>query len=238
MTISPPRLPHLRGTHPHWEGFVVHLPSPRAIVRHAWLPLLEGTVGPAVLFYVVLVLAGFRGALVAALAWAYLAAGRRLLRRERVPGILLLSLALVTQRSVVAFVTGSPFLYFIQPTAGTFIVALLFLGSVVIRRPLAERLARDFCPLDPDLLSRTFVRQFFLRISLLWCAVLVTNAGFVLYLLLASSLHAFVIERTLASAVLTVGGIVLSVLWFLRAMRTAGVPVRWGGAPTSATSPC
>ena len=238
MTISPPRLPHLRGTYPHWEGFVVHLPSPRAIVRHAWLPLIEGTVGPAVLFYVVLAAAGFRGALIAALAWAYLAAGRRVIRRERAPGILLLSLALVTQRSIVAFVTGSPFLYFIQPTAGTFFVALLFLGSVVIRRPLAERLAHDFCPLDPDLLSRKFVRQFFLRVSLLWCAVLVANAGFVLYLLLVSSLHAFIIEKTLASAVLTVGGIALSVLWFIRTMRTAGIPVRWGGAPASSTSLC
>ncbi len=83
------------------------------------------------------------------------------------------------------------------------VVAALFLVSVVARRPLAERLAHDFCPLDPDVLVRPFVRRFFLRVSLLWGAVLATQAGFVLWLLLVSSLRAFVVERQLVNSVLT-----------------------------------
>jgi hypothetical protein len=208
-------------------GSVLHLPSPRAFARHALPQLLESTIGPAVLFYVVLVLAGFRGALLAALGWSYLATARRVLRRQRVPGLLILGIVLVSLRTAVSFVTGSAFLYFVQPTAGTFLVAVLFLGSVFARRPLAQHLAHDFLPLDPDLVARPHVKQFFMRISLLWSLVLLTNAGFVLWLLLESSLRAFVIERSVVSAVLTVGGVVLSTLWFLRTMRGQGIAVHW-----------
>jgi intracellular septation protein A len=209
---------------------VLHLPSPRAFVRHALPSLIESTIGPAVLFYLVLVTAGFRGALIAALAWSYLAAGRRLVRRQRVSGMLLLGLLLISLRTLVAFATGSAFLYFVQPTAGTFLVAVIFLVTAMARRPLIERLAHDFCPLDPELFKRDFLRRFFLRVSLLWAVVLTTQAGFVLMLLLRSSLRAFVIERTLVSGVLTAGGITLSVLWFVRSMRQHGIAVRFNSA--------
>ena len=63
--------------------------------------------------------------------------------------------------------------------------------------------------------------------------VLLVNSGFVLWLLLASSLHAFVIERTLVTWVLMGGGIVLSTLWFVRTMRRAGIAVRFGAIGAS-----
>jgi hypothetical protein len=202
----------------------------RAVARHALPALVESTIGPGVLFYVVLVLAGFRGALIAALAWSLLAALRRVARRERLPAILVLGLFLLTARTAVAYATGSAFLYFVQPTASTFLVAVLFVVSVVARRPLAERLAHDFCPLDPDMLVRPIVRRFFLRVSLLWGVVLATQAGFVLWLLFVSSLRAFVVERQLVSSVLTAAGVIVSVVWFVRAMRREGLAVRFTGA--------
>lgn len=208
----------------------LHLPSPRAFVRHALPGLIESTIGPGALFYLVLVTAGFHGAVLAALGWSYLAAARRLFRRERLPGLLVLGIVLVSMRTFIAFATGSAFLYFIQPTAGTFLVAVIFLVTAVAGRPLVERLAHDFCPLDPELLKRPFLRAFFLRVSWLWAVVLTTNAAFVLLLLLRSSVAAFVVERTVVSAVLTGGGVVLSVVWFIRAMRQHGIVVRFSGA--------
>jgi hypothetical protein len=200
------------------------------MLRHALPALIESTVGPGLLFYVVLLVSGFRGAIIAALVWSVLAALRRVVRRERLPAILLLSLGLLMARTVVAYATGSAFLYFVQPTASTFLVAALFLVSVVARRPLAERFAHDFCPLDPAVLVRPFVRRFFLRVSLLWGVVLATQAGFVLWLLLVSSLRAFVVERQVVSSVITAAGIAISVLWFVRVMRRAGVAVRFSRA--------
>jgi len=206
------------------------LPSLRAVVHHALPALLDSTIVPGALFYLVLVLDGFRGALIAALAWSLLALVRRLVRGQKVPAVLVLSVVLVSARTVVAYVTGSAFLYFVQPTASTFLVAVLFLVTAVARRPIIERLAHDFCPLDPEMFARPFVRRFFLRLSLLWFVVLATQAGFIMWLLLESSVRTFVLERSLVSAVLTVGGITLSTLWFVRIMRGAGLTVAFSGA--------
>jgi uncharacterized membrane protein len=210
------------------------LPSPRQFARHALPSVLESTIAPGVLFYVVLLVAGFKGALIAALAWSYLAAGRRALRRERLPALLWLGIVLLTARSAIAFATGSAFLYFVQPMVGTAVVAVLFAASAVAGRPLVERLAHDFCPLDPELMARPFVRRFFLRLSVLWSIVLLTNAGFVLWLLLETSVRAFVVEKTVVSWTLTAGGIALSTLWFRRIMRGQGIAVRFSGRRAAA----
>jgi len=209
---------------------VVHLPSPRNSAQHALPALLEGVIVPFGLFYLVLLTWGFRGALITGLTWSLLALARRLWRGERPPATLVMGTVLLTVRTVISFITGSTFLYFVQPSAATAAVALLFLASAIVRRPLTERLACDFCPLDPVVLARPAVRRFFIQISLLWAVVLLTNAGFVIWLLLTASLHAFVLERTALSWSLTGTGIVVSTLWFLRCMHRAGIAVRWGGA--------
>ena len=216
------------------SGHTLRLPSLGAFARHALPPLVESTIGPAVLFYLVLVTDGFKGALIAALAWSYLAIIRRLVRRERISGMLALGVVLVTMRTAVAFATGSAVAYFIQPTAGTFLVAVIFLITAVAGRPLVERMAHDFCPIDPEFFARPFLRRFFLRVSWLWAVVLTVNAGSVLWLLFTSPLKDFVVERTLVSTGLTVGGVTLSVVWFVRVMREHGISVRFNG-PVVAT---
>jgi hypothetical protein len=192
--------------------------------------VLDSAIVPGALFYVVLVTAGFRGALLAALGCSVLAVVLRVARRRAVPALLVLSIAMVALRTVVAYATGSAFLYFIQPTASTFVVALLFLVTAVAGRPMIERLAHDFCPLRPEMMARPLVRRFFRRVSFLWSVVLAVQAGFVLWLLLASSVRAFVLERSIVNAVLTAGGITLSTLWFVRVMRQSGLTVRFSEA--------
>ncbi|HMD45863.1 MAG TPA: VC0807 family protein [Acidimicrobiales bacterium] len=215
---------------------ILHLPSPIASVRHSLPALLEGVVAPFAFFYVFLLLTGFRGALVAGLVWGYVALGFRLVRKERPSATLILGTALLTVRSVISFATGSALVYFVQPAAATAMVAVLFGVSAMAGRPIIERLALDFCPLDPGVMGRPSVRRFFVQISLLWTVVLLANAGFVLWLLVTSSLHAFVIERALVNWTLTGIGTAVSVVWFLHSMRRAGIAVRWGRAPAPASA--
>jgi hypothetical protein len=210
------------------QGEHLSLPSPFAALRQAWPVVLEAMLGPLALFYLVLVTVGFRGALVAALVWSCVALGRRIKRGERVSTLLLLGTGLLIVRTVVSFVTGSAFLYFAQPTAGMVVISLVLVGSAVLRRPFTQRFARDFCPIDPELLSRPCIRRFFIRISLLWASVLMLNAGIVFWLLLSSSLRAFVLERTAVTWSLTIAAIFLSVTRFVAAMRRDGVTVEWG----------
>jgi uncharacterized membrane protein len=199
------------------------LPVPRltALARHATPHLLEATLIPLALFYGGLQLFGLWGALVAALVWSYTSLLRRLVARRRVPGILLLGIIGLTARTALALVTGSAFLYFLQPTLGTGLVATVFIGSVVLGRPLAQRLAADFVPLPESLLAHDGVRRFFRRISLLWAGVFLANAGISLWLLVSQSLSTFLWTRTLVSIALTAGAVAISTLAFRRCVTAA-----------------
>jgi len=212
------------------DGSFLRMPVPLAAIRHAIPIVIEGVVGPLALFYVVLVTAGFRGALIAALSWSYLALGRRLFRGERVSMLLLFGIILITLRTVIALVTGSAFAYFAQPTAGTFVISLVLFGSAILGRPFTQRFAHDFCPIDPEIMKRPLVRRFFIRISVLWATVLMLNAGLVLWLLLSTSLRSFVIERSVVTYGLTAVAIFFSITRFIAMMRHDNIRVEWARA--------
>jgi hypothetical protein len=207
------------------------MPAPRAALRHAAPVVFEGIIGPLVLFYATLLIFGFRGALISALCWSYVAVIRRIRRGERITALLMLGTLLLTLRTTVAFVTGSAFVYFIQPMAGAVCVAVVLLISAALRRPFTQRFAHDFCPLSPELLARPRVQKFFVQISVVWAAVLLLNAGLVLWMLLSSSLKMFILERTAATWSLTAAAIAISILGFTSAMRSDDVTVHWGSAP-------
>ncbi len=129
----------------------------------------------------------------------------------------------VTARTAVAIASGSVVVYFLQPTLGTALVAGAFLLSVPLGRPLAERLARDFCPIPTGVLAQTPVRQFFLRITLLWAFTQLANASLTLWLLLSQSLATFLVAKTLVSWGLTGSAILVSTIWFRRSMTRHGI---------------
>jgi hypothetical protein len=212
------------------EGSLLLMPPPRKALRHALPVVLEGVVGPLVVFYLLLVLTGFRGALIAALSWSYIALGRRLLKGERVSMLLLFGTILLTMRTVIAFVTGSAFVYFAQPTVGTVAISVALLVSAVVGRPFTQRFAHDFCPMHPDIMSRPLVRRFFIRISVLWATVLMLNAALVFWLLVSSSLRSFVIERSAVTYGLTAIAIFFSITGFMAMMRHDGITVQWANS--------
>jgi len=216
------------------SGGILKMPAPAAALRHAVPVVLEAIIAPLALFYLVLTLWGFRGALIAALGWSFLALARRLHRGERISMLLLLGTLLLTLRTTVSFITGSAFLYFAQPMAGTIVIAFVLFGSALLGRPFTQRFAGDFCPMDPELLARPLVQRFFVRISVLWATVLLVNAGFVLWLLVTSSLHAFVLERAAVTYTLTACAIYLSIRQFVVMMRGDGITVQWGAGSDAA----
>ena len=215
------------------------MPRLRTLARHAAPHVIEGTVVPLALFLLTLHFVGVWGAVLIGLGWTYVAVARRLLTGQRVPGILLLTAVTLTARTVIAMASGSVVVYFLQPTLGTALVAGAFLLSVPLGRPLAERLARDFCPIPSGVLAHAPVRRFFLQISLLWALTQLANATVTLWLLLSQSLATFLVAKTLVSWGLTGSAILVSTLWFRRSMRRHGVlaPRRaLATAPAPATS--
>jgi hypothetical protein len=210
-----------------------HFEIPRlgALARHAVPNIIEGTIIPVGLFLLMLRFLGLWGAMLVGLGWSYTAIARRVVSRRPVPGVMILGAVTLTARSALAFATGSSFVYFLQPTLGTALVATAFLLSVPLGRPLAQRLAADFCPIPPHVMANAHVRRFFLQISLLWALTGFLNASLALWLQISQSVGTFVLVKSLSSGVITVTAIAVSVLWFKRSMARHGViPARVSAA--------
>ena len=194
------------------------LPRMGGLLRHAAPRVFEGAIAPVAVFLLALHFLGVVGAIVAGLGFAYGIIGWRLLTRRRVPGLLVIGAVSLTARSALAIASGSIFVYFLQPTLGTALVATVFLASVGAGRPLAGRLARDFCPIPDDVATTVPMRRFFTQITLLWAVTQLLNAAVAMWLLLSQSVGVFVVTRTVSSITLSALAVTLSVLWFRRSM--------------------
>jgi hypothetical protein len=200
------------------------------VLRHAFPVILESVVAPFAAYYCVLLLSGFREALLSALAWSYCLIARRVIRNERVSTMLMLGTALLTVRTIISYITGSAFVYFIQPTVSAFAASFLLVFTAIIGRPFTQRFTHDFCPLTSELLARPSVHRFFVRVSFLWAVAMFLNGAVVLALLLTASRQSFPVERLGATLSVTATAIFWSIIWFTRAMRHDGVTVRFVSA--------
>lgn len=203
----------------------IEIPSLRALARHALPNIVEGTVLPLAVFLVALKIAGVWGAMAAGLAFSYGLIARRLLTGRRVPGVLLIGALTLTARTLLSLASGSVFVYFLQPSLGTALVATTFLLSVAVKRPLAQRLAHDFCPFEPEVFGNRHVTEFFRQISLLWSFTQFANAAVTIWLLLSQSLTTYVVASRFVSLGLTTTAITLSTLWFRHSMARHGILV-------------
>lgn len=199
------------------------LPKLRAIARHAVPNLVECTLVPTLIFSVVLQLSGLIPASLAALGWSYTMLVRRLIMRMRVPGLLMLTCLGLTVRTVVVVASGSAFIYFLQPIAATTLVGLTFLASSMTKSPMVDRLAKDFCPLTDDIVGLHRVKRLFRRLTIMWAAVNLLNAGVTCWLLLTQSVAVFVAVKPLSAMAVTWSAVAVTVMWSLRVARQEGL---------------
>ncbi len=199
---------------------VAKLPLLTAVARRGLPNLIEATIVPAVMFFVVVTTVNAPLAMAAVLAWAYVAILRRVVRGARVPAILVLATLGLTVRTLVGLVSGSTFAYFLQPIATTVALAAVFLGSVLIGRPVIARLAHDFCPIAPEVAGRPAVLRLFGGLTVLWAGVHAATAAITLGMLVSMPVATFVAVKTVACLAVTVGAIVVTIFWALRIVRS------------------
>jgi len=191
-----------------------------AVGRRSLPHLLEATLIPAVLFYLAMMFLGTGAAMVIVLGWTYGAVFRRAMQGHRIPGVLILATIGLTMRTIVGILSGSAFMYFIQPVATTVVLAGVFLGSALIGRPLIARLAGDFCPMDDAIGQRPPVAELFSGLTLLWAGIHLLNAAATFGLLVLLPLHTFVAIKTGASLAITFAGILCTISWAMRTARS------------------
>jgi hypothetical protein len=182
--------------------------------------LLEATVVPTMLFYVLLVTIGPGAAMIGVLCWTFFAVARRLARGRAIPSILLLATVGLTVRTLVGIVSGSTFAYFVQPIATTVVLAVIFAGSVAIGRPVVARFASDFCDLAPEITDRPRVVHLFKWLTLLWAGVHIVTSAATFGMLISMPTATYVLLKTVACLSITVSAIVLTVSCSIRTART------------------
>ncbi len=202
-------------TVPHWQD----------IARHAVPNVVEGKLIPAAIFIGVLQFGGTRSAVLGALAWALLAMALRAQRKKPISGLLWLTTLTLLGRTAAALATGSALVYFIQPTVATSLVAAAFILSVPMRRPLAERLAMDFCPLDDSTRAHPVLQRFFRDVSLWWGFTSAVNFVVTLWSLLSHSPTTFVVLKSVLGPITTTLTLGVAALWFRVLMGRSGTAV-------------
>jgi intracellular septation protein A len=181
----------------------VDRPGLGAVVRRLAVSLLIACAVPATVFYVCLRLEGVWTAIFAALVWSYGAIAWRALTRRRTSGLLILTAVVMTGRTLVALLTDSTYLYFLQPIISDGLLGVTFLVTLATARPMVARLAGDFYPMDEELHVRPRIRRLFWYLTLGWAALCLGKATMTLWLLQSQSLETFVLVKSVSVLLLT-----------------------------------
>ena len=206
---------------------VIELPGWRPIVQKVCTTLALVSALPMAVFYVVLSLYGLRAAALATVSLYYGALVIKVLRRKPILAAALLTAGLLSIRTVVMFLTGSAFIYFLQPVAGTVGLATVIAASALAGRPILDRLAHEFCPFPAELSVRLREQPFFARLSAVWAVTYLINAVGTIWLLRTMSVGGFVVLKSVLGPALTITAVATSLLYFHLAMRSQDVRIRW-----------
>ena len=208
-----------------------HLPL--AARRGARL-LLETVVVPTMILYTCMVTIGSIAGLIGVLVWCAVTVAVRMATMGRVPGVLLLSITMLVGRTALALALSSVYVYLLQPVAGSMFMAVLFIGSALVGRPITLRLAQDFVHLPVRMTEDRRVRRMFVQVSLLWGISRLLDAGMSLGVL-HWGIAAGVFSRGLFSGLLTALSVGACSYWgWSRLRRIEGLRFRFGSRPAGA----
>ncbi|MCW2596739.1 MAG: hypothetical protein QOJ37_4221 [Pseudonocardiales bacterium] len=203
------------------------MPGWRPIARKVLTTLLMVSLLPMAVFYTTISLYGLRPAVLATVGLYYAGILAQVVRRKPVFAAALLGAGLLSIRAVVTFLTGSAFMYFLQPVACTVATATVFAATALAGRPVLDRLAHEFCPFPEELSEQLREARFFSRLSVVWTCTYLFNAVGTVWLLTNASLGGFMLIKSVMSPVVTVAAVVVSYLVFRVTMRHQNVTIRW-----------
>lgn len=198
----------------------------RGVMSRIASSLMLAVVVPATLLWAMIRLFDVKTAIIVCLIWMVVAMGWRYATNRPVSGLLLLSLGILTIKTAFTLVTGSSFVYFVQPVFADVAVSAVFLCSLWTSRPVIGRLAPDFYPMSASVAARPEIRLHFRRLTLLWGLVIAVKGGITLWLLESLSTANFVLIKGGAIMTLTLTAAVVTIAWSYVVVRQQGLLCR------------
>jgi uncharacterized protein DUF3159 len=196
--------------------------SLRAVLADNGPRLLRDAVGPVLVFYVgwktlglVVGIFGATAVTTASFIW------ERRHGRTGLGASIGFTIALV--QAVTGLLSGSARWYFAPGVIANTLGGLVFLGSVVIGRPLAAVFASESYPFPPELKASRPFRRVFGRISLVWAAYLLGRGVLRLSMLVYTSIEAFLVVSVLSGIPLSAALMTWSFWYAVRGLRSPAV---------------
>jgi hypothetical protein len=191
-------------------------PLLKAVARRGLPGILEASLTPAAIFLLTRSLAGTRSAMLAVLLWGCVSVAWRKTRGRTPPALVVVALCGLVVRTLVGVVSGSTFAYFVQPVATMVAIAVVFVLSVLVGRPLIARIAHDFCPIAPEVASRPAVLRLFAGLTVLWAGAQLLTAAATIGMLLSLDTTLFVVLKPIVSLSISAAAVTVTIWWALR----------------------
>lgn len=212
----------------------IELPRPlRLLGTLAW-SLIESAGLPLAALAVFAWLYGRDAGLLAGLGATWLTAVIRKIASGSVPSLLTISAVVLTLQTAMVLATGQLWIYLLQFPVANLIMSVLFARTARGPSPLVGRLAAEMFALRQPGGHHLGLHRFFQHATWLWAGVFFLLTVGLGVLMVTEPLRAFVMLSTAVTVGLTAAGIGVSVLWFVAALRRAGLRLRFAPAKAAA----
>src|SRR5207248_2292802 len=146
-------------------------PTLRSVARRFGRRGLVDAVAPLVIFLVGNQTLGLGWAMAGATAWAVGVMIVRRAKRQSIGLFLWVSLGFVLVRGAAGIASHSDAVYFGPGVVNNFVIGLVFVGSVIVRRPIVGMIAPVFYPFTDEVKAHPAYRRVFGRLTLAWGAL-------------------------------------------------------------------
>jgi hypothetical protein len=201
------------------------------LVRTAGWNLAESFGLPTGCYILAAWLGGRDAGLWAMLAAIWFTAGMRKLVTRSVPGLVAISLMVLTLQTLAAIATGNLLIFLLHFPLANLGLCVLFARTARGHSPIAERLAAEVIGLRCPAVHRLPMNRFFQRVTLLWAGVFLLLAVSLGALLAAVPFATYVPVWAVTTIILIAAGIAASIVWLRSVTRRLGIGFRFTAAP-------
>jgi uncharacterized membrane protein len=208
----------------------LELPRPTALLRTIGWNIAESFGLPTGAYVLAAWLGGRDAGLWAMLAAIWLTAVIRKLATGSVPGLVAISLIVLTVQTLAAIITGNLWIFLLHFPLANLALCLLFARTAPTGKPLVAQLAAEVVALRQPSAAHPGLDRFFRGVTWLWAGIFAASTIGLVILLAVEPVPVFLLFTTVVTVAGVAAGTGLSVLWFVRMLRRCDLRVRFGPA--------
>ena len=205
----------------------LELPRPAQLLRTIGWNLAESFGLPTGSYVLAAWLGGRDAGLWAMLAAIWFTAAVRKIVTKSVPGLVTISLIVLTIQTLAAIATGSLWIFLLHFPLANLGLCLLFARTARGHSPIAARLAAEVIGLRCPACHQHGMNRFFRGVTVLWAGVFLLLAAGLGALLATVPVTVYVPVWAVTTIVLIACGIGVSVWWLRAVVRRLGIGVRF-----------